>query len=84
MALLKLAFKNVFRSRRRTLITFSAVALGLALLILSRCLINGVDRQSTGNIINSMTSHIAIFNEGYYDKIDELPMDQMIASPAKL
>ena len=77
-SLFKLAFRNVFRFKRRTFITFSAVSIGLALLILIITLMNGVDKQSINNIVNSETSHIKIFKRGYFEKKDEVPMDLTI------
>lgn len=79
--LLKLAFRNIFRAKRRTFITFSAVSIGLALLIIVICLMNGIDKQSISNIIDCQTSHIKIFKKGYFDKKDELPMDLTIKNP---
>lgn len=79
--LLKLAFRNIFRVKRRTIITFSTISIGLALLIVAICLMNGVDKQSISNIINCQTSHIKIFKKGYFDKKDELPMDITIKRP---
>lgn len=76
--LFKLAFRNIFRFKRRTFITFSAVSIGLALLIIIITLMNGVDKQSINNIVNSETSHIKIFKRGYFDKMDEAPMDLTI------
>lgn len=78
---LKLAFRNIFRAKRRTIITFSTISIGLALLIVAICLMNGVDKQSISNIINCQTSHIKIFKKGYFDKKDELPMDITIKRP---
>lgn len=82
--LMKLAFRNIFRSKRRTLITFSAVSIGLALLIIMISLMNGIDKQSISNIINCQTSHIKIFKKGYFDKKDELPMDMTIKDPDRI
>jgi putative ABC transport system permease protein len=81
VTLIKLAFRNIFRFKRRTFITFSAISFGLALLIISISLMNGIDKQSISNIINCETSHIKIFKKGYFDKKDKLPMDIAIAEP---
>lgn len=82
--LFKLAFRNIFRFKRRTLITLSAISVGLGLLILSICLMNGIDKQSISNIINCQTSHIKIFKAGYFEKRDELPMDITIKNPDRI
>lgn len=75
---LKLAFRNVFRFKRRTLITFLAISLGLAILIISVSLLNGLDRQGVGNLLDSQTSHITVYWKGYEEKRDDLPLDLTI------
>jgi putative ABC transport system permease protein len=82
--LFKLAFRNIFRFKRRTFITLSAISVGLGLLILSICLMNGIDKQSISNIINCQTSHIKIFKAGYFEKREELPMDITIKDPDRI
>jgi putative ABC transport system permease protein len=82
--LFKLAFRNIFRFKRRTFITLSAISVGLGLLIMSICLMNGIDKQSISNIINCQTSHIKIFKAGYFEKRDELPMDITIKDPDRI
>lgn len=79
--LIKMAFRNIFRFKRRTFITFSAISVGLALLVISISLMNGIDQQSISNIINCQTSHLKIFKKGYFEKRDELPMDITIRNP---
>lgn len=82
--LIKMAFRNIFRFKRRTFITFSAISVGLALLIITISLMNGIDKQSLSNIINCQTSHLKIFKKGYYDKKDRLPMEMTIAAPGDI
>lgn len=79
--LLKLAFRNVFRAKKRTIITFSSVSIGLGLLIISIALMNGLDKQSISNIIHSQTSHLKLFKTGYFDKKDEIPLNKIIENP---
>ena len=59
--LFKLAFRNVFRYKRRTIITFSAISYGLGLMAMGICLYNGVDTHAMDNIINSQTAHLKIW-----------------------
>jgi len=84
LTLLKLAFRNIFRFKRRTIITFCSVSVGLALLIITICLMNGIDKQSIGNIINCQTSHLKIFKAGYFAKKDEVPMNLTISDPDRI
>ena len=77
----KLAFRNIFRFKRRTFITFVATSLGLALLIITIALMNGIDKDSISNIINCQTSHIKVFKQGYFDKRNDFPLDLTIRDP---
>ena len=78
MSLIKLGMRNIFRFKKRTFITLSAVSLGLALLIIGITIMNGADKHSLSNIIDSQTSHIKIFKKGYFEEKDELPTDKII------
>ncbi|MCP4150430.1 MAG: ABC transporter permease [bacterium] len=79
--LIKLGFRNIFRFKRRTFITFFAVSIGLALLIINICMLNGIDKQSISNLVNCQTSHIKVFPKGYFDRKDEIPMDLTLKNP---
>lgn len=84
LTLLKLAFRNIFRFKRRTIITFSTISIGLALLVIIICFMNGIDKQSISNIINCQTSHLKVFKKGYFDKRDDMPMNITIKNPDSL
>jgi len=79
--ILNLAWRNVFRHRRRTLITAAAISVGLATMIYMDTMMNGVDSLASGNIINFETSHLEIFAKGYYREEGLFPLDTIIANP---
>lgn len=82
--LIKLAFRNIFRHFTRTFLTFLAIALGLAMLILIDSMLTGIDQESFDKIINYETGHIKIFDRGYREDEENLPLDKTIADPASL
>ncbi len=82
--LLKLAFRNIFRHFTRTFLTFLAIALGLALLILMDSMLTGIDQESFDKIINYETGHIKIFDLGYREDEENLPLDMAIDKPASI
>ncbi|NIO48040.1 MAG: FtsX-like permease family protein [Candidatus Aminicenantes bacterium] len=82
--LFKLAFRNVFRYRRRTIITFSAISYGLGLMAVGISLYNGVDTHAMDNIINSQTAHLKILAAGYFEKKDEVPLEFTIDEPQEI
>ena len=82
--LIKLAFRNIFRNFRRTVITFIAIAVGLMFLILMDSLLSGIDQESFEKIINYETGHVKIFARGYQKDKENLPLDKTIEKPASL
>jgi putative ABC transport system permease protein len=82
--LFKLAFRNVFRYKRRTIITFSAISYGLGLMALGICLYNGVDTHAMDNIIDYQTAHLKILASGYFEEKDEVPLEFTIDEPQEI
>ena len=58
--LLKLAFRNIFRHKKRSLITIAAIAAGLGALIFIRSFMHGVHLQMVRNVTRTLTSDIQI------------------------
>jgi len=82
--LFKLAFRNVFRYKRRTIITFSAISYGLGLMAVGICLYNGVDTHAMDNIIDYQTSHLKILASGYFEEKDEVPLEFTVDEPQEI
>lgn len=82
--LFKLAFRNVFRYKRRTIITFSAISYGLGLMAVGISLYNGVNARAMDNIINYQTAHLKILASGYFEKKDEVPLEFTIDEPQEI
>jgi ABC-type lipoprotein release transport system permease subunit len=84
MSLLKLAWRNVFRHKRRTLITSAAISVGLAAMIASNTMMNGAEKMASANIIDYETGHLEIFAEGYYRAEGLFPLDTIIDQPEQV
>jgi putative ABC transport system permease protein len=82
--LFKLALRNVFRYKRRTIITFSAISLGLGLLVIGMSLYEGADKQTFNSIINTQTGHLKILAQGYFENRDDLPLKYTLDDPQQL
>ncbi len=67
MILLKMAVRNVFRNRRRSIITLTAIACGIFTLVTMRGMLNGMGRQSEMNLIDLQYGHMQVFNQDYYE-----------------
>ena len=62
---LRLAWRNLWRHRRRTLIVVVAMAMGLGLMMLYDGLMAGFDQAIYGNAIKVLGGNIQIHAEGY-------------------
>jgi ABC-type lipoprotein release transport system permease subunit len=79
-----LARRNLTRSRRRTAITATTVALAVFLLQCFSALLIGIERQSFDNLIRYQTSNAKVFAAGYYQQREEFPLEKALVDPASL
>jgi ABC-type lipoprotein release transport system permease subunit len=82
--LLKIAFRNIFRHFTRTFLTFLAIAIGLAFLIIMDSMLTGMDQESFDKIINYETGHVKIFHREYREDEENLPLRKSINKPADI
>jgi len=76
--LLKLAFRNIFRNFRRSLLTFLAISIGTALSILFIGFSIGAERQSIKLSVDTNNGHVKIYGRGYVDEDLTLTLDHTI------
>ena len=50
MKILNLAWRNVFRHTRRTVITAAAISVGLAVMLFMDTMMNGIDKMASKNM----------------------------------
>jgi ABC-type lipoprotein release transport system permease subunit len=81
MKLLNIAWRNVFRHTRRTIITAAAISVGLSSMIFMNTMMNGIDKMASRNIIDFETSHLEVFARGYYREEGVFPLDTIIEKP---
>ena len=84
---LRLAWRNVWRHRRRTLIVVLAMGLTLAMMMFYDGLVAGFDDAIYGNAIKVLGGNIQIHAGGYQAKADQTPLlplgdDQAIVQAA--
>ena len=75
MGTLRLAWRNLFRNRRRTWITATTVAVAVLLVQLMSALLMGIEQQSYDNLISYQTGHAKVYAPEYFANRDELPLD---------
>ncbi len=77
MSIVKIAWRNVWRNQRRTLITVAAMSLALTVMILYSGLVRGYMKEMESKLLNLELGDIQIFAPQYkempsiYKKIDE-------------
>jgi putative ABC transport system permease protein len=81
---LKLAIRNVFRNRRRTLITLAAMGFGAAAIIVFGGFVNAIYFGVRESTIRSQVGHIQIYRKGYSEKGSVAPYDYLIEDYAAL
>lgn len=81
---LKLAIRNVFRNRRRTLITLAAMGFGAAAIIVFGGFVHSIYFGVRESTIRSQVGHIQIYRKGYSEKGNLAPYDYLIADYAGL
>src|ERR1700693_6107152 len=64
--ILQLAWRNLWRNRRRPFITMAAIALGYAMLMFVACLMAGLRWQMIENGTRLVLSQIQVHAPGYY------------------
>lgn len=75
---LRLAWRNVWRQRRRTLIIALAMGVMMALLILYDGMIGGFEQAIYGNAIQLLGGNIQVHAPGYSEKIGRKPLIPLI------
>ena len=77
----KLAFRNLNRNRRRSILSGLAVSLGLALLLLIAAIIRGEMEGSIGKTIQLISGHLQIRSVNYIEGKSSLKWDDLISDP---
>ena len=77
----KMAFKNLLRHKRRTLLTLITTIVGIMLAVVGEGLNGGLEKQVSDLSIKSETAYGRIFGKGYYEEkedndILEFPIDE--------
>jgi ABC-type lipoprotein release transport system permease subunit len=69
-----MAWRNVWRNWRRTVIAGIAIALGLTLILFFDGMLNGMDEALYGNTVRLQGGNVQIHAPGFRDKANSLPL----------
>ncbi len=73
--ILKLAWRNLLRYKRRTLLTSSLITLGVMAVLLFISASGSFKNLMIGQITDSMMGHLQIHHKGYLASMDSLPLN---------
>lgn len=71
---IRIAWKNLLRYRRRTLLTSMLITVGIVAVLLFISVSSSFKSMMVGQITDSMLGHIQIHKRGYVSSIDSLPL----------
>ncbi len=66
--ILKLAWRNIWRNRKRSIITATSILIAVFLSLLMRSMQLGMYKHMIDNVVGSYTGYIQIHNKGYWDE----------------
>jgi ABC-type lipoprotein release transport system permease subunit len=82
--LLKIAYRDLIRNRRRSLLTLMAIAVGVSLLVFMSGFIQGAIADSVENNIRLQTGHLKIRAESYDEDKVSLAWEDLLDNPEEL
>jgi ABC-type lipoprotein release transport system permease subunit len=71
---LRLAWRNIWRHRRRTVIIALAMGLSLGMMMFYDGLIDGFNNAIAGNAVRVLGGNVQVHAEGYREKVDSNPL----------
>lgn len=74
----RIAFRNLYRQKRRTGLTVSIIAFGVIAVILFSSLAGSFKNMMISQITDSMLGHLQIHRSGYVESLDTMPLNLVI------
>jgi ABC-type lipoprotein release transport system permease subunit len=84
MQLLRLAYRNFLRNKRRSIISGVSIALAIAAIIFAQSWLRGVTRNISDNVIRLITGHVRITTREYDRRERMLPLSESIELTPKV
>lgn len=72
----KIALKNIFRNKRRTLITEIGIITGVIVIIFVGGFLKGMSKDWSDGLINAFLGHIQIIDSKYYENLKTRPLSR--------
>ena len=71
MFILRFALKNIWRYKKRTIITFAAISIGIALFVFMDSMLRGFHYESVRNFIDYESGHLKVYNREFYEEMSD-------------
>src|SRR5665647_2200675 len=68
MWLIKMAWKNMWRNRNRTIITMAAIFFAVILSVIASSLQKGIFDNLVKNVVSFYTGYVQVHKQGYWDE----------------
>jgi len=78
MEIAKIAFRNLYRQKRRTGLTVSIIAFGVIAVLLFSSLAGSFKNMMISQITDSMLGHLQVHRTGYVESLDTMPLNLTI------
>lgn len=76
--IIKIAFRNLYRQKRRSFLTMGIIAFGVLAVLLFTATAGSFKNIIVGEITDSMLGHIQIHKKGFVGALDNLPLDKTL------
>lgn len=74
--LLRLAWRNALRNRRRTMFTIVSLVLGIGLYVLGQSFVDGIERTLVSTEIDKESAHLRVMTKAWFEDEDFHPLDK--------
>ncbi|MCK5683054.1 ABC transporter permease [bacterium] len=78
ITIMRIAFNNLYRQKRRTFLTVAIIAFGVISVLLFSAIAGSFKGMMIGQITDSMLGHIQIHRKGYVESLDNMPLNLTI------
>ena len=69
--IIRFALKNIWRYKKRTIITFSAISIGIVAFVFMDSALKGFHYESVRNFIDYESGHLKIYNSEFYTEMSD-------------
>ena len=76
--ILKMAFRNVGRNKRRTMLSAVAISIAVMVVLVMRGYMGGITDSMVDSLAKTETGHIKIAHSEYYERQDMMPLEHAV------